>query len=703
MIRALTRLSVRSKIFLGITTVILFFGLVLAIAITQVATRAMLAEIKKRGLSLGISLASRTPDPLLAQDFLRLKNMVDEVHDSSDDILYAFIQDNKGQVLSHTFLGGFPVDLLAANPVPPEAKYHIQLLITEDERVYDFAVPVLVGSQRIGMVRLGLSQVKAQAAVTRLLYIVFLVSAGAALVAVLLGTLFADTVTRRLNILRQAAEEIVRGNLDLVTLPESGPSCWDIQNCQNSACPVYGDRQRRCWLLTGTLCPECQAGEVTQKIAGCTHCRVYRELAGDEIQALADTFNYMAVSLRQYIQELQTAEETLTRQQQLLRTMLDMTPDLVTLQDAHLIYQAANQSFLNFFGWSADQVIGRTDVDLFPPAVAAQIHEEDLAIIRSRRPLHKEVMIQRQHQHWFYMVKVPIFDQERLVGLLFTARDITELKRYQEKLLQTVKMEELGKLAGGVAHEINTPLGIILGYAQMLLEDLPQDEESYEFIQIIEKQVKVCRRIVADLLSFSRLSEGHKELLDVNQTIREIIQLVEHIFQQSWVTIDVALQPDLPAIVGDREKLQQVWLNLLNNAFEAIGQGGIIWVRSNLCPSGHHILVSVADTGSGISPDDLPRIFDPFFSTKPPGIGTGLGLAVSYGIVQEHQGRITVVSPRPATFAPGQELKTNGPGALFVVKLPLNSQTVDEDNCEEILVQPEASANQNFRSGRIHG
>ncbi len=692
MLRWLNNLSVRSKIFLGITAVILLFALTSAVLVGVVASRAMSVEIKKRGANLAVSLAARTADPLLAQDFLRLKNMVDEVKDSSDDIVYAFIQDRQGQVLSHTFLGGFPLELLGANEMPAGAVQHIVILETDDERVYDFAVPVTVGTQRIGVVRVGLSQVKAQAAVSRLLHIIFGVSAGAALMAVLLGTFFADTVTRRLEVLRRAAESMVQGNLEGETRPESRRQCWEIMDCQDTACQAFGDHRRRCWLLAGTASSVGVRGSYSQKIGACRDCRVYQESAGDEIQALADTFEYMAVSLGEHIEGLQTAQRILARQQQLLRTMLDMTPDLVSLQDAHLVYQAVNRSFLDYFGFRSEQVIGRTDVDIFPPAVAAVSRQEDLGILRSGQPLSKELMIPRQREkHWFHLVKVPIVDEGRVVGLLLTARDITELKHYQEKLVQAVKMEELGKLAGGVAHEINTPLGIILGYAQMLLEDLPQDEESYEFIKIIEKQVKICRRIVADLLSFSRISEGRKELLDVNATLREVVQLIEHIFNQNWVSIDLVLADDLPPIEGDREKLKQVWLNLLNNAFEAIGQGGVIWVRSSLCPSGQHILVSVADTGSGISPEHLQRIFDPFFSTKAPGVGTGLGLAVSYGIIQEHEGQIFVASPRPLfyeTKGPRGE-KAAGPGALFVVKLPRPGLELLEDACEQSLLHPE--------------
>ena len=140
----LTRLSFRSKIILGITAVVLVFGVLSALFVSRIASHAMLGEIKKRGLSLGLSLSGRIIDPMLALDFLRLKNMVDEVKESSDDIIDAFVQDKSGEVLSHTFKGGFPVNLKAANQVPLGAPPHIQLLdigegdTKPQERVYDF-------------------------------------------------------------------------------------------------------------------------------------------------------------------------------------------------------------------------------------------------------------------------------------------------------------------------------------------------------------------------------------------------------------------------------------------------------------------------------------------------------------------------------------------------------------------------------------
>jgi two-component system NtrC family sensor kinase len=684
--RFLTRLSFRSKIIFGITAIVMIFGVLSALFASRIASSAMLEEIKKRGLSLGLSLAPRIADPMLADDFLRLKNMVDEVKESSDDIVYVFVQDKDGRVLTHTFKSGFPVNLKAANQVPPGAAGHIQLLdIAQEGRVYDFAIPVTISNERLGTVRLGLSQIKAQAAASRLLFIIFSASLGAGLVAILLGTVYARTVTRRLDILRKSAEEIVKGNLDIQTGPQLKSNCWEIKDCQKPECPAYGDTRRRCWYLAGTLCPECAAGGFEQKIKACQECLVFWENSGDEIQGLAEAFDFMALSLNTYIEDLKEAEKNITRQQQVLKTMLDVTPDLVSLQDADLRYRAVNPAFRHYFALEESDIVGKNDVDIFPPKHSEIVRREDLEILKSGRPLSKEILVTKGgDKHWFHLVKVPVYDEDRIAGLLLTARDITEIKQYQDKLVQTVKMEELGKLAGGVAHEINTPLGIMLGYAQMLLEDLPPDTESHAFLKIIEKQVKICRHIVSDLLNFSRVSESRMEEMDLNQSLDEVLQLVRHIFKQDWVDLEVSLGPHIPPIRGDREKLKQVWLNLFNNAFESVGRDGTIRVTSKVCPHGHHVVVTVADTGTGINDKDMEKIFEPFFSTKAPGVGTGLGLSVSFGIVREHQGKIFAVSPAPPEFL-GKTEKSKGAGALFVVLLPVDWEKPAVDSCEELM------------------
>jgi PAS domain S-box-containing protein len=689
MMKFFSQMTFRTKINLGIIVVVLVFGLLSGILVSRLASQAMLSEIKKRGMTLALNLAARTIDPLLAQDFLRLKNRVDEVKESSDDIIYAFIQDRHGQVLSHSFQAGFPVQLLEANVLPPGARQSIQLLDTDDDFIYDVAIPVQIGTQRLGAVHVGLSREKTQAAVQRLRNAVFYITVGAALIALVMGTLFAGTVTRRLDILRRSAEEMVKGNMDQQTGLAPRRHCWQIMGCEERECPAYGNRLQRCWNIPGTLCADCGEGGNDY----CRACRVYLENRGDEIQRLAEAFDVMAFSLRHRLEELREAQKSLARQQQVMKTILDVTPDLVSLQDRNLAYRAANPAFLHFYALGEAELIGKTPPEIYQLWQDADPQAEDRRLLASGGTVSKEALIGKGvAQRWFHVVKVPVYDEARVVGLLFTARDITEIKRYQEKLIQSVKMEELGKLAGGVAHEINTPLAIILGYAQMLLEDLPQDSESHEFLTIIEKQAQISRRIVSDLLNFSRHMESHMEEMDLNRSISEVLQILKPIFKQEWVDVEASFDPEIPPVVGDREKLKQVWLNLLNNAFESVGQNGAIRVATRLSPDGRRALVSVADSGAGIEPQDLEKIFDPFFSTKAPGGGTGLGLSLSFGIIREHRGQIRAFSPVPAEyFGEGESrLQFGGPGAVFLLELPLYGEELP-DYVNEALPAPAAS------------
>ncbi|MBM4293876.1 MAG: PAS domain S-box protein [Deltaproteobacteria bacterium] len=686
--RFFSRLSFRTKINLGIIGVVLVFGLVSGFLISHITGQAMLGEIKKRGLALAWNLASRTAEPLLALDFLRLKNVVDEIKGSSDDILYAFTLDQNGQVLSHTFKSGFPVELPQANLLPEESPQRIQLLDTGAERIYDFALPVQIGPNRLGAVRVGLSRAKAEAAVDRLWFTIFSVTAGVALLAVVMGTLFAGTVTRRLNVLRQSAEEMIKGNLNLQTSPQLKRNCWEIKDCQNEQCPAFGNTRRRCWNLTGVLCPGCQEVSYEERLEVCQECLVYQLNAGDEIQSLAESFDVMAMTLDAHIKGLKEAEKNLIRQQRLLKSILDVTPDLVSLQNGNLIYRAVNPAFCQFFGMQEKDILGKTDAPHFPPNQAEDHDAENVEILKTGAHKSKEVLVSRDgDKRWLHMVKVPVYDEDRITGILTAARDITEIKLYQEKLIQSLKMEQLGKLAGGVAHEINTPLCVILGYAQMLLEDFPQDTESYEYLQLIEKQAQICRRIVGDLLSFSRQLESRMEEMDLNQSIAEVIHLVRHPFNQNWVDIVTSLDQHLPAIIGDKEKLKQVWLNLLNNAADSIGQDGVIRINTRLEPQTRRVLVTVTDSGSGIAPENLKKIFDPFFTTKAPGGGTGLGLSVSFGIIQDHLGAISAVSPAPPEFFEnsGSNKKAPGPGSMFLVELPVSREEPAEDSFKEFL------------------
>ncbi len=687
--RFIARLSFQSKINLGLAFIIVCFGLIVGVMNHQASSKAVLQETLKRGMALAVNLSARSVESILSVNFLRLTNLVTDVarSDEEENIVYAFIMDGHGQVLGHTFRNGFPVALRLANPVEDDRIYSVRLLDIGSELIYDFASPVMVGSTRLGTVRVALSHSAVKTPLDRLMWINIGMTAGATLLALMVSTFFARTVTRRINALRHSAEEVVKGNLDIQVSPPLYRNCWEIANCKEPRCPAYMDRIRRCWHIAGTFCPQCGKGGFSEKAGNCRRCVVYRRNAGDEIQSLAEIFDYMALTLKKHIEELRLSEQNLARQKQMLKTILDATPDLVTLQDTDLVYLAANRAFCRHIGREEQEIVGCTDNDIFREKQADMIFHEDKQILMSGRPLSKEIMTKgKEGKRWLHVVKLPVVEQGRIVGLLATGRDITVVKQYQEKLIHSQKIEDLGRLAGGVAHEINTPLSIILGYAQVLLKEIPTENPIREDIAIIEKQSQVCRKIVADLLSFSRNTEKIKVPMDVNASIREVIDLVDHIYLQNRIAVVQNLDDRIPPISGDKERLKQVWMNLFNNASDAIGKDGTILVESRLCAHGRRLVVFVADTGDGIEEEDLGRIFEPFFTTKRADKGTGLGLSVTFGIVKDHGGRIGALSPVPVEYRDGfpPGAGERGPGAFFFVELPLEGNALPPDEDVEI-------------------
>ncbi|MDR3641994.1 MAG: ATP-binding protein [Humidesulfovibrio sp.] len=662
--RILTKLKFQTKIGFGIFLIVAAVALMTAIPVSRMVSRAIIAESRNRGLVLAENLSLRLADAMLTMDLLRMKIMVDELKTVGQDIAYAFVLDDGGNVLAHTFQKGFPTELKTINTAQGQTA-HVQLLDTGVDKIYDFAVPVVISGRRFGTARVGLSRSRAEAEVNHLLLTFAGLSAAALAAALVLSSIFTRRVTRRINVLKQYAQEVVRGNLDIETASTLERNCWEIMTCGRTECPAYGKPRHRCWHMQGTLCPDCAPVD-SQGRKSCARCPVFRENAGDEIQDLAETFGIMAMTLKKQI-------TALGQQEQLMRTILDATPDLVCLLNADGALLAVNRAFAAYLGRSEADIVGKTEADLFPPEEAAPRQARNLAILDSGQGGQAEASVATsQGRRWFHQVDVPVRDTAgRILGILKTARDITEVKSIEDTLLQAQKMESLGKLAGGVAHEINTPLSIILGYAQMLQDDVPSGGQVQEDLRIIERQAKVCRKIVADLLGFSRQHESSMGEMDLNASVLEVASLMRHTFSLEKIGLELNLAEGLPAIIGDREKLNQVWMNLLNNARDAMPGGGTICVSTRLREPEGLLVVSVADGGTGIKPEHLDEIFDPFFSTKGVGAGTGLGLSVSFGIVQNHGGTIEAESPAPEDMRPAGAA---GPGTVFHVFLPLQPQ-----------------------------
>jgi PAS domain S-box-containing protein len=672
-----SRLRFETKLNLGIIAIVIGMALILLPVVSSMTSRVLIQENRLRGEALAESLAARAVNPLLAQDYLALRNMVT----AGGDVAYAFIQNAGNRVVSHSFLKGFPVDLAAVNAVSEGEHVHIQLVDTGEIMISDFAAPITVSGERIGTVRIGLSKSRISDVIRRFMSAMAAIFAAVLLVAMGMGTLFARTVTRRLTRLRVYAEGLVSGGPDELEVLPNEHFCWEIMHCNDTRCPAHHDKVRRCWLVPDTLCSGHACG-TGPKPDGCRECPVFKQSVGDEIQNLAESLDYMAFTLRDHIRELRAAEQNLTTQQRLLSTVLDMNPDLISMVDSRMVYQTANRAFAESVGRPEHDILGCNDFHLFPEEEAERRNLQGRQVLATGARVDRQECVDgTRGPKWFHVVQIPVPDESgRTVGLLRMDRDITDIKEYEQQLIQAQKMESVGKLAGGVAHEINTPLSIILGYAQLLKSDAPKDSQMADDLAIIEKQAKVCRQIVADLLGFSRQGASSKREMCFNNSIMEVVSLIRHTFSMDRVEIVTRLDDRFPIIYGDPEKLKQVWINLLNNARDAMADtGGIIVVRTVLNTPQCIVTLQIADTGSGIDVASMKKIFDPFYTTKAVGKGTGLGLSVSFGIIKDHMGEIRVESPWPETFERPQlpDGDAQGPGTIFTVDIPLDHCSTD--------------------------
>jgi len=242
-------------------------------------------------------------------------------------------------------------------------------------------------------------------------------------------------------------------------------------------------------------------------------------------------------------------------------------------------------------------------------------------------------------------------------GTLIAVEDITNRVRLEEQLQQSDKLSSIGLLAAGVAHEVNTPLTGISSYAQMLMQQVPVTDPRRSLLEKIHRQTTRASAIVNNLLNFSRISDSRSAPVDLHRVLDDTIQLLEAQLRNTRIEVIRDYKDGLPPLAGNAPNLQQVFMNLIINARDAMPRGGELHISTTLNSDGS-VNVNFRDTGVGISPEHVGKIYDPFFTTKRIGQGTGLGLAVSYGIIQEHGGRITVES-------------TVGVGTTFHIAFPL--------------------------------
>ncbi len=418
------------------------------------------------------------------------------------------------------------------------------------------------------------------------------------------------------------------------------------------------------------------------------------------------------------ITQRKLVEAELETERLLLRTLIDNVPDCIFVKDTESRFVLNNRAHLNVLGAGDPQeVVGKTDTEFFPKKLAAQYRADEEALVQSGQPLQnrEEPVVDAAGRHyWFLTTKVPLKDsQGTVVGLAGICHDITErkdaaerlqhaysrlanrervlkrilrelkashrkLKETQLQLIQAAKLESLGTLAAGVAHEVKNPLQVVTMGLDHIGRKLPRDDEQLSLtFKEMRDAVKRANSIVQEMLALSAPTDFHQEPEDLNIVIDRSLWLLNAELAKSQVRLQREFALGLPLVPMDRAKIEQVIINLMLNATQAMGRNGAVTLRTRMVTVGGDaastgwlfrifkagdslVQAEIQDSGAGIPEALLPRVFDPFFTTKPVGIGTGLGLSVVKKIIDLHGGAIEI---------------NNVPGGGAIARFVLRAQT----------------------------
>jgi PAS domain S-box-containing protein len=380
-------------------------------------------------------------------------------------------------------------------------------------------------------------------------------------------------------------------------------------------------------------------------------------LSSEDIDLLQTISSYLAVALenaRLYESLMQQAIEN--------QELRDFSENIVASINAGVLacgldhrVQAWNSAMEKLYGLSRAEAVGSRLESIFPVELQAEL--APAYDTHDTLNLYKFALHTLEGRRLIVNVSMtPLLGKDKeVIGRLLVFSDITERVSLEDQLVQSEKLSSIGLLSAGVAHEVNTPLAVISSQAQMLSKQMPPDDPRAKTVDKIVKQSFRASEIVNSLLKFSRVSGSDYSEIDLNRVIEETLSLVDPMLRASRITLNAQLAPSLPPVYGNAGKLQQVFMNLILNARDAMPRGGELTLATE--SENSTVLVEVTDNGVGIPADHLNKIFDPFFTTKGTSRGTGLGLAVTYGIIREHSGKIDVES-------------TAGKGTTFRLEIP---------------------------------
>lgn len=407
----------------------------------------------------------------------------------------------------------------------------------------------------------------------------------------------------------------------------------------------------------------------TSEIAGAVRGVYIRHFAAEAaIIAAMLLFGVVVVIYQQRISH--ALKERVSQQEEFISSILQNSVDAIIFIDNDNRVKVWNRGAEIIFGYTAKEMIGQTFHRLVPPDIDA---DEELLSIQeevTRQGYIRNYRAQRMTKDG----KRITIDLSRtiirsphgeILGSTAIIKDVTEKMELEQRIYNTEKLASIGILAAGVAHEINNPLAVILGFTDLLLERFQPGTQEYEDLKMIEANANQAKKTVENMLGFARITEGLEEFVDVDQALNTVIKIVRNTLMTKKVEVALHIPVSLPKVRCDSREFQQVIFNLINNSFAAMEPGGgklTISVRRQE----DSVQIAVEDTGKGIPDKIKPRIFDPFFTTKKVGEGTGLGLSLCYGIIKKYGGKIEFSSTCR------EDNPQRPSGTKFVISLPVH-------------------------------
>jgi signal transduction histidine kinase/uncharacterized protein YpmB len=671
--------GLKARFVLIISCLILFTSIILSGFLIKKQSELIQRELEKRGESLVKNLAHNSEYGVLVENEDMLQNLIKGLS-QEEDVIFVLIQDKKGSILAELQEKKFTPALIKQKEIitcevfkkedffkehwvmEEEGSgcctFSFPIKTTRVERskeelgiIFDKQLNPGKRKEKIGMAHVGMSLANMRKEIASMTNMIVLLTALVVVIGVLLSVFLVNIIVKPIQKLAFATDKVANGDL-------------------------------------------AQMVKVKRR---------------DEIGRLGSAFNRMTNSLKESREKIEEYNRTLERKVRERTVDLERTtrllqveynrldaiinsPNLgIVIEDKDCNIRFMNKSLIDIYG----NQIGKKCYEKFKGRTEkCEVCPIDEILIKGQKSFS---YLDQDYEGNYYELSAALFQDEKGERyILETLRDITEqkklelqvkeytknlektnvelenalinLKETQAQLIQAGKMAAVGELAAGVAHELNNPLSGILGYCQFALEKITQkplkeltgeDISIYsQYLKDMEQQSRRCKAIIQSLLKFSRASvKGDFQPADVNSVLKETFAFVKHQLEKNKVKLKEALSPSLPPVTGSASQLQQVFTNLLLNAIQAMPDGGKLMVSTRVSKDKKNLEISFADTGEGISRENLSKIFEPFFTTKKMGEGTGLGLSVSYGIVKDHEGSIEVESEE-------------GKGTTFTVVLP---------------------------------